>query len=246
MSNAPIIRRSDKVRGKRLVIAYIHPGQVSAYFLEGMLATALYDSRTEGRIQNILQDWSSANVSQSRNKLTAKFLDECDAEWLLWIDADMAFTPDAVYRLMDAADPVERPIVGGLCFGAAHDRLFPTIYLWGQTEAEKIVTYRPADYPRDVVAPVAATGAAFLLIHRDVLSKIRDHGFNRTFPWFQETEYDGDPVGEDLTFCLRAGQLGIPVHVHTGVRIGHHKSTVLTEDVFDAQRRASDGADPSA
>lgn len=235
----PIIRRSDKVKGKRVVLAYIHPGQVSAYFLEGMLATVLLDQNTERRIQTILQDWSSANVSQSRNKLTGKFLDDYDAEWLLWIDADMAWTPDAVYRLMDAADPEKAPIVGGLCFGASHDRLFPTIYLWGQTDDEKLVTYRPADYPRDKVVPVAATGAAFLLIHRSVLHKMRAHGFSRTFPWFQETEYDGDPVGEDLTFCLRAAQLGIPVHVHTGVRIGHHKSTVLTEDVFLAQRAAA-------
>lgn len=236
MNTQPIIRRSDKVRGKRVVIAYIHPGQVSAYFLEGMLATVLLDQNTERRIQTVLQDWSSANVSQSRNKLTAKFLDDYDAEWLLWIDADMAWKPEDVYRLIDSADREKRPVVGGLCFGAFHDRLFPTIYLWGETETGKLVTYRPDDYPRGALLPVAATGAAFLLIHRDVLNKVRAHGFSKTFPWFQETEYQGDPVGEDLTFCLRAAQLSIPVFVNTAVRIGHHKSTVLTEDVFDAQR----------
>lgn len=243
MNSAPIIKRSDRVRGKRVVLAYIHPGTVSAYFLEGMLATVLLDQNTERRIQTILQDWSSANVSQSRNKLTQKFLDQYDAEWLLWIDSDMAWQPEDVYRLMDSADRESRPVVGGLCFGAFHDRLFPTIYLWGETEDGKIVTYRPENYPRDAVVPVAATGAAFLLIHRDVLHKIRAHGFSKTFPWFQETEYQGDPVGEDLTFCLRAAQLAIPVFVNTGVRIGHHKSTVLTEDVFDAQR-ASQEATP--
>lgn len=242
MTTNPIIKRSDKLKGKRLVIAYIHPGQVSAYFLEAMLGTVLVDDRREQRIQTILQDWSSANVSQSRNKLTAKFLDEYDAEWLLWIDADMAFTPDAVYGIMAKADPEKYPIVGGLCFGAFHDRLFPTIYLWGENPDGKLVTYRPTEYPLNQMVYVAATGAAFLLIHRSVLHKIRDHGFSKTFPWFQETEYDGDPVGEDLTFCLRAAQLGIPVFVDTSVKIGHHKSTVLTEDVFLAQRAAMEAS----
>ena len=85
-----------------------------------------------------------------------------------------------------------------------------------------------------------ATGAAFLLIHRSVLVAMRDRKFNAAFPWFQETELAGHPAGEDLTFCIRAGILGLPVFVDTRVRIGHHKSIVLDHDMFQAQREASD------
>jgi hypothetical protein len=34
-------------------------------------------------------------------------------------------------------------------------------------------------------------------------------------------------MGEDLTFCLRLGAAGIPVHVATAVRAGHMKTTML-------------------
>jgi GT2 family glycosyltransferase len=34
-------------------------------------------------------------------------------------------------------------------------------------------------------------------------------------------------MGEDLTFCLRAAAAGYPIHVHTGVQVGHMKSTTL-------------------
>ena len=34
-------------------------------------------------------------------------------------------------------------------------------------------------------------------------------------------------IGEDLTFCLQLGALGIPVHVATGVKAGHMKTTML-------------------
>jgi hypothetical protein len=36
-------------------------------------------------------------------------------------------------------------------------------------------------------------------------------------------------MGEDLSFCMRAGSLGIPVHVHTGVKTTHLKQLWLSE-----------------
>src|SRR6185295_3377954 len=51
----------------------------------------------------------------ARNDVVRTLLDS-DVDWLLWIDSDMGFAPDAAYRLLACADPVERPIVGGLCF----------------------------------------------------------------------------------------------------------------------------------
>ena len=45
----------------------------------------------------------------------------------------------------------------------------------------------------------------------------------------------GAPVGEDVTFSLRALACNIPIHVDTGVKIGHHKSTLLTEELFLSQ-----------
>lgn len=227
-------------RADTVVLAYIHPGETSAYFTESMLTTVLADigAAAQGihprRIVNILQEWSSANVSASRNSVTQRFLDSGVGEWLLWIDADMQWEPGAIEQLLAVADPTERPIVGGLCFGMAGGRLWPTIYQWAELE-QGLTTIRVGQYPTDTVLQCAATGAAFVLIHRGALEAIRDREFNKTFPWFQETELSGKPVGEDLTFCIRAGMCGFPIFVHTGVRIGHHKSQLLTEAVFAAQ-----------
>jgi hypothetical protein len=222
--------------GETVCIAFIHPGQCSAYFTTSLVGSLLFDRSTERRIVGMKNEWSSANVSASRNSLTAQFL-ETDYDWLWWIDADMGWDHDALDRLMSVADPVRAPIVGGLCFGASHDELWPTIYQLAEVGGE-LTTYRQNDYARDSMVQVAATGAAFLLIHRSALERIRDRGFNKTFPWFQETEMNGKPVGEDLTFCLRAAHCEIPVWVNTSVKVGHHKSTLLTEQRFLEQREA--------
>lgn len=241
-----------------VVIAYIHPGQVSSYFMESMQTTYLADvaasdmGQRPRRIVNILQEWSSANVSGARNTVTERFLDmrtpggATIGDWLLWVDSDMQWEPDAVEYLMESADPVERPIVGGLCFGMASGGLVPTIYQWCQTDDGELTTYRVGRYERDALIQCAATGAAFILIHRSALEAMRAAEFNAAFPFFQEVQMGARPVGEDITFCIRAGQLGIPVYVDTRAKIGHHKSHLLTEEMFTRQLAWNDHIDHTA
>ncbi len=45
----------------------------------------------------------------------------------------------------------------------------------------------------------------------------------------------GQLLSEDLALCLRAGALGIPIHVHTGVRTTHQKTLWLAEDDYFGQ-----------
>jgi hypothetical protein len=45
----------------------------------------------------------------------------------------------------------------------------------------------------------------------------------------------GQVLSEDLSLCLRAGALDIPVHVHTGVKTTHQKTLWLAEDDYYGQ-----------
>lgn len=227
-------RPPKRDHGQEIVIGYVHPGEMSAYFTQSLIGTLLYDRATTQRVTGILNEWSSANVSNARNKIVRSFLTEHQADWLLFIDSDMAWDVSAPEQLLAVADPVTAPIMGGLCFGSAEDRMFPTIYHLVESD-EGPMTMRLNDFPEDTVFGCAATGAAFLMIHRDVLEKVAAQQFNAAFPWFQETQLGVNPVSEDITFCLRAAVVGAPTHVHTGVHIGHHKSHLLTHEKFRAQ-----------
>lgn len=225
-----------KPNAQTVVLAYIHPGQTSAYFTQSMVNMVAVDAAGPKHIVGCLNEWSSANVSAARNSLTRQFVDDYDADWLLWIDADMAFQHDALPALLASADAKDAPVVGGLCFGATFGELFPTIYQFAKLPDDKISTIRVHDYPDDSLVQCGATGAAFLLVHRSVLVAMREREFNKSFPWFQETELGGQPAGEDITFCIRAGVCGFSVFVNTAVKIGHHKSTVLDHDTYQTQR----------
>jgi glycosyltransferase involved in cell wall biosynthesis len=226
----------------KVAVAYVHPVEVATAFHLSLLKLFLYDGANRRRITGgggHISKYSSANISSARNDAVSDFLAMARVpEWLWFVDADMEFEPTVVDELIRSAyvdGERKADIVGGLCFGAHHGDLFATLYGLVDNDGD-IRAIRYDEYPEDSMFQVAATGAACLLIHRSVLERIRDHGFNKSYPWFQETELSGRPCGEDFTFCLRAGALGIPVWVNTGVKVGHMKAQMLTEAIYAKQR----------
>jgi hypothetical protein len=70
------------------------------------------------RIVGELDQESSANISTGRCRIVEQFLAHpAQPDWLWMVDADMTFPDDILDRLLSAADPKTKPIVGGLCFG---------------------------------------------------------------------------------------------------------------------------------
>ena len=207
------------------VIGYCHPGTVRAEFAASLLATVM-----EGKtpVDAVLTYASGPNISTARNKICADFLTR-PTPWLLMVDTDMVFAPDALDRLLKVASVTVIPIVGGLCYSQDGDTAQPVMYELEQKESGELAFRRHESWPDNKVVRVSATGAAFLLIHRDALEKIAASSGDAAAPWFRESAV-GAPLslmGEDMTFCLRAGAAGIPVHVHTGVQVGHMKPVML-------------------
>jgi len=208
-----------------------------------MLAADLGGEQRMWRGGWIWQRCTSAGVVEGRNEVAHQFLEEKTAEWLLFIDADMGWDIDALERLVAAADPVDRPIVGGLCFGFGpiSDRLdhanavikkpFPTVLNLLKTEDD--YAFRPHwGYTSNRLTECDATGAALLLIHRTVLEEMRDK-FGET--WFDRIRHpDAKKLwGEDTSFCYRAkAGCGKRVFVHTGIRTSHAKTIYVTETTY--------------
>jgi hypothetical protein len=162
-----------------------------------------------------------------------------DSEWLFWIDSDMGFDPDSPYRLLQVAHPVDRPIVGGLAFvnrEVAHDgqmgyrtQPLPTIYDIVPDENGVPRFLSAPLYPVNTIMRVRATGSAFILIHRSAFERIAAD-FEPGESWYnQMVDPDGRLLGEDVSFCIRAHDLDIPVMVHTGVKTTHFKHRWLSE-----------------
>ena len=207
------------------VIGYLHPGTVRAEFCASLLAVCMEGGT---RIRTVAALESGPNLSTGRNLIVREFLEQGLAPWLFMADTDMSFPGDTVDRLIAAADPAERPVVGGLCFSYERGVKLPTLYELTQADGGKLAFARYKSWPGDAVMRVSATGAACLLLHRDALLAVEKHCGDVAAPWFRETSVGPMALmGEDMTFMLRCAAAGIPVHVHTGIRVGHMKTTML-------------------
>lgn len=246
-------------------IGYLSGASVSNVFMQSMLSLQRADAEQGwNRLQHDnwwLNQRSGVNISRSRNTLVAKFLAMRDPapEWLLMADADMAFNAGAVESLIAAASFPDRLIIGGLCiaFGADPDRpgeaaLMSTCFDQGALipgiKLPPFKVLKAKDVQRKKLREVYGTGAAFLLVHRQVLIDIA-YMTDSKYAWFREIIVNDDRdepdlfqrndywVSEDLFFCLQAHAAGHRMFVHTGVEIQHVKSVRLTENLWRSYPR---------
>jgi GT2 family glycosyltransferase len=139
-----------------------------------------------------------------------------DCTHILLLDGDMVFPentiPDLFNVLEDGAD-----MAGGLCY-----RGYPPYnpLIWHPTEERQLVPF--VDYKFGDVVDAGATGAACLLIKREVFEKLER-------PWFriqnEVQENDGVVItvrrGEDTYFCRKATKAGFKLRIMTEYDIGH-------------------------
>lgn len=243
----------------RVAIAHLHPGEVSTSFAHSLQRTVIADAVNGSRlfrdgVLSVISSLSGAGqLHKARNEACQRFLDAdsyVDSEILVFIDSDMGWdwpAFDAIVATVES-DPKRFPIVGGLCFGtrpasintatgAVAQRWFPTIYAWSEDGAGFDTRFDLPDNPACI--EVAATGAAFVAIHRSVLEAIREAEGDVWFePIAVEVPGRREPrtFGEDMSFCARARQLGFSTWVHTAAETSHHKDVWVTRDAYDDLR----------
>lgn len=140
------------------------------------------------------------------------------AHELMFIDADMHFSPDDFGRLYQSYRKArangEIAVFSGLC-RARRKPFAPRV--WNKVSR----SFQLAELPMLSVDPVQydGVGAAFMLVPMDVFALMNE-------PFFLKT----NDFGEDLFFCDKLNQLGIPIYVDLHAKIGHVTLAIITSD----------------
>lgn len=246
-----------------VVLAYVHDVEIPHSFFDSHRRLVAYDLANNQRMVRAGEmgvRYGTGGIVGARNKTIVEFL-KTSTPWLCWIDTDMGYPADVLDQLVESADPVARPVMGGLCFasreiepdgmGGFHTFPVPTVYDWHvNTDGSRGFLPR-RDYERDAVIEVSGTGSACILIHRSVFERILElegcvcpgrhmAGYECPGHWYdplviQET---GAQLSEDLAFCTRATKAGFPIHINTGVRTTHFKPVWLGELHYQLYRKA--------
>lgn len=204
-----------------IAAAYVHGGNVRHEFMVALQDLVLRERRIAAVVQA-----QGPYIPQNRNLVCERFLQlPVRCEWLWFFDVDIQFGPDVLDHLLDAADPVDRPIVGALYLNQVTGKPIGTWWpTWSDKDGriEKVVMGEVYD--------LATIGMGCTLIHRSVLEKLAQVHEDDPWHWFGHdiVSRKGVPerVGEDETFCNRALNAGFPVH-GVATLVNHYKTVSI-------------------
>lgn len=212
---------------QRLIIGYAHGGNVAHSWHWAMQEAILFDMRERKLIQDVIH-FGGLYIDDNRHNIASMFLNHpySKAPWLLSIDTDITFSVQDMYALVDGAK--EPGVYSGVYFGPRSDgsrQIFMQAILFNRTETG----WQNLGQVSSGVHRVDAVGMGFCLIHRSVFERMAERYKHLPQPWFHRDTYnvaDGATCldGEDMAFCLRCKEMGIPVYYNGDVIVTHNKS----------------------
>lgn len=167
----------------------------------------------------------SSLIYNARNNLVQQAIDN-DFDRILWLDSDILFEPDLMPRLAEHLDNgIE--YVSGLYF----KRQYPTEPVCFKTitqmqEGREIVTKALIyeDYPKDQLFEIDATGFGAVMMTVDLAKRVKDK-YGLPF-----SPHLG--LGEDMSFCWRAKQVGAKLYCDSSIKLKHIGSIAYTESTY--------------
>ena len=179
-----------------------------------------------------------ALITRARNSVVAEFLRDPRASHLLFIDADIGFSPDQVFRLLESGHDM---VGGAYPVKTVHwDRLGPGVAPASTFDYVAELLEPGAPPPADGFARARYVGTGFLLIRRTVFERmaarypeikyLRTHASadsdidpDRLHAYFDclIDRESGLYLSEDFTFCKRWIDMGGELWVDLRSRLSH-------------------------
>jgi hypothetical protein len=161
-------------------------------------------------------------VSRARNLLTKDFL-ESNCTDLIFIDSDINFEPEDVFRLMAWTTDPKKGIVAGVPRVRGEERVYITALEYDDNQE---LTMNSMGLVRGM-----RVATAFMMVRRDVFETLveahpdwtyYDKKSDRMLPAIFDFKLTEEGyMGEDFLFCDRAREVGFEVWIDPTIKLGH-------------------------
>jgi hypothetical protein len=190
--------------------------------------------RTAGVDHGLLTIANESLVTKARSRIANFFMNNTDYEYILFIDADIGFTPEDVFKLISS----DKNIV---C-GAYPMKGIPLRYNYNIS--------KPEVCENDLIK-IENIGFGFALIRRKVFESIAnkyreelkyypatnnssypptEKEFHNSYHYFLELKKDMSYLPEDFSFFERAKSVGYTAWLNTTIKLSHVGSHVYCEE----------------
>lgn len=193
---------------------------------------------------------ASSHIIRARNFFASYFLSRPEFTHLLFLDTDMDFSIEAIPRLLTG----NKPVAGIACpyrfFDGATKITNDDVGLSLREWQEKTVTYNTAivadaegnSHVHGGWAEVSHIGTGIFLVRRDAIETILPRtqlyrppsqyapylADGRFYGFFDTISEKGVYLSEDLSFCRRVRESGMPVWALVDEKITHHGASSIS------------------
>lgn len=153
-------------------------------------------------------------------------------DWILWIDSDIAFDINSVKMLLDSADKENRPVVSGTYFISKEPEssIMPATVAAYKDLDEYLIKSIELEINNEVIE-IDSCGMGFILMHKSIIEKL-DNAYPNEFLFKENEENKEKFIGEDIAFCRKLKNAGVPIHLNTSVLVGHIKRFYLDHNYY--------------
>lgn len=178
-------------------------GDVRAGYSRSLAQLLIHTMKTDPSIELLYFLESCSNVAVARQRLLDLAV-EREADWILWIDSDHDFPPDALLQLVARGEP----FIG--CNQSRREPMARPCAGYGFEEDEFVWT-TPDKVRAGMIETVEWMGLAFVLVSMDAIRQAEE-------PLFYALD-----DGEDVVFCRRLKEAGFPPKVdhRLSAQVGH-------------------------
>lgn len=169
-------------------------------------------------------------VYNARNNLARQAI-KSEADWVLWLDSDMVFSPDLLQRMLKVCTENDIDFLTALCFRRKPP--FTPCLFDRLDKVDRGASYTALMSVPDGRFKVGGCGFAGVLMSTDVLMSVASKFDGRMF----------DPLegfGEDVSFCWRARQCGYDIWCDSDIEMGHVGNCIVTREYFEAYEANKD------
>jgi hypothetical protein len=223
MSENPKLEGSFDLRGRKVMLGLpTYDFKISAK-LAISLASFCVQAQQHGVDIQICNISGCSVVSRVRNLIASDFL-ASDCTDLMFIDSDINFDAEDIFRLMAWNIDPKKGIVAGI----------PVARKKGKVYISTLDTDDNEHIFMDKMGLVRAkrVATAFMMIRRDVFTQLKDAHpewvyydekkvGDEMIAFFDFALKDGNYIGEDFLFCDRARELGFEVWIDPTIKLGH-------------------------
>jgi len=144
-------------------------------------------------------------IDDLRNSAVQSILDCKSFSHILFLDVDHSHHPETIKKLLSH----NKRIVSGLSFRRT-EPYDPIMFKLDKNKFENIIEWEDGE-----LLEADAVGAASLLIDIDVLEQMKSPWFEMNYPFGRGV------ISEDLSFCLKAKELGYKIYCDTSCTNSH-------------------------